>query len=245
MVDFINQHAALGVFDHVHRQHTPAHRLGCFQGHFLQFRCDRAQFPLPAPGRIGYPVGRFAVDRGDDLVTHHHGADIPAGLFNVFLDVEDRVLHRPEHSLVFQDGLGRIPVVHLGQQPPPRTDHRFEHHRVPHLLNGLQGRFGCESHPAVRLWHPVPGQQRRGDEFIAAGLRHGRRVDGRDAPGIEDAAGIQAVGVADASFQDGVVLPPGLGVFEVEMDQPVIQPFVIQAAPLERGKNPFLLHAHT
>jgi len=53
---------------------------------------EKPKFAFSAAGSIGDPVWGFAVKGRDDLVTHHHRADIPPGLFDIFLDIKDRVL---------------------------------------------------------------------------------------------------------------------------------------------------------
>ena len=154
VVDLVDQEAALGMLDHVDRQHPAADCLGGAQADLLQLGRHRADLAFAAAGGVGDPVLRLAVDGGQHPVADHDGADVAPGLVDVFLDVEDRMLHRAQRGLVLQDGLGGVAVVDLGQQATPRADHRLEHHRVADLFDGLQGRFGGESHHIARLRIP-------------------------------------------------------------------------------------------
>ena len=185
----------------------------------------------------------MAVDGGDDPIANHQSADVASRLGDVLLDVENRVLVRAEHGLVFQDGLCRVAVVDFRQQASPRADHRFEHHRIAHRLDGFQGGLRGEGDARGRLRHPRGGEGVGRGDFVAAGLGHRRGVDGWDAPGVERLQGVQPAGVTDTALQHSVIPLPGGRVIQVEVDFAVVQAVEIHAALLQGGENPLFLNA--
>ena len=109
-----------------------------------------AWFRAAAARGVGDPVVGATCDGVYNLVADYQGADIAARLVDIVLDVKDAMHVAAQRLFVLQDSLGRIPVVDLGQEPPPRAGEGLEHHGVAHLLDGVQGRFRREGNPCPR-----------------------------------------------------------------------------------------------
>ncbi len=60
-------------------------------------------------------MGRPAVYGADHAISCHEHPDIPARFLHVFLEVKEGMEISPERFLVFEHGLGGVPVVHPGQ----------------------------------------------------------------------------------------------------------------------------------
>ena len=65
VIDFIDHHAAFGMFDDIHGQDSAADGFGCFGADFAQLGCDFAHFTVGPAGGVGDPVFGFTVDGGD------------------------------------------------------------------------------------------------------------------------------------------------------------------------------------
>ena len=103
----------------IDRQNTPAHRPGRCQRQITDLHRQGTGQSFPAASRVGDPVVRAAIHGIQNLVPHHHGADVPAGLFYILLDVEHLVCGTSQSGPVEQDRLGRFAVVDPAEQPPP------------------------------------------------------------------------------------------------------------------------------
>ena len=152
------------------------------------------------------------------------------------------MLVRAESLFVLQHGFGGVAVIDLGEQPPPRSNHRLEHHRVAQLLDGRQGGLRGKGRLDAWLGHVGLGQRRRRDQLVAAGGSHMGHVHGGHAPGVEDLGGVQAARKRNAAFEDNVQLRPGAGLSQFKVRFPVVDAFIIDAALLQRFEQPLFFN---
>ena len=209
---------------------------------------DRAVAGLAAARRVGDPVLGVAVDGGDRLVADDKGANVALRLGHVFLDVEDAVVIRAQHFLVLEDGLGRLAVVDLAQQPPPRTDSRLEHDRIAELLDRLQCTLGRIGHQAARLRHAGTRQRAGRLQLVAARVRDARRVDRLDAAVVEDVQAVERPCMADAAFHHhveiGELVAEARSLRDLKDQLAVVDQLQVHPAPLELFEEQLLLGAH-
>src|SRR5258708_64175 len=100
-IDFIDQQAALWVFQHVDCQDTASNRLSGTHAQAIKLRCDRTVAGNSAPGGIRYPVFAGAIDCADRTLSDDKGTNITQRLCNVFLYVVDVMLVGAKCLLVF------------------------------------------------------------------------------------------------------------------------------------------------
>ena len=81
------------------RTHRPARS----QGHFLDFRGDRAGNRLSAARGVGDPVWGIAIDGADRLVADDEGANVAPRLAHELLDVEGAMMERAKRQPCLQN----------------------------------------------------------------------------------------------------------------------------------------------
>src|SRR2546421_1673798 len=109
-----------------------------------------------------------AVDGANRLVSHDDRPDVALRFVDVLLDVKNAVLVGAERLLVLEHRLGRVTVIDLCQQSPPGTNHWFEHDRVSHRLDGLQGGLPGKGDDRLRYGKAGAGERGRGQDLVAA-----------------------------------------------------------------------------
>ena len=97
---------------------------------------------------------------------------------------------RAQDLLVLEHCLGRLPVVDLGHQPPPRADAGLENHGVAELLDGLQRGLRGEGNQVARHREIVLQQRLRGEQFVAADAGGVGAIEGLHAPAVQHVQGV-------------------------------------------------------
>ncbi len=208
MVDLVDRHARRGL-KQVDGQQSAAHGSRGAPAQVLNFISKRAIGGHPAAGGVGDPVGGGAVDGGDGFATDDEGADVTTGFINVFLNVEDLVVHA-QHGFMLNEGLGRGAIIRFGEQAAPRADYGFEHAGVAHGVTGSQRGFFGEGHQDARGGDAGTREQLAGDVFIAATFGHLWVVDHGHAVGGKNARDVQSAGIGNGALKEDVHSGGGL-----------------------------------
>src|SRR5256885_1184801 len=185
-------------------------------------------------------LGR-AVDGADRLVPHDDRSDVALRLVDVLLDIENTVLVGAKRLLVLEHRLGRVPVVDLGEQSPPGANHRLEYDRVPHRLDGFQGRLPREGDDRLRYGQTAAGERRRGQDLVAADAGNLCPVHRRHPGGVQQGQRIQRAAVVDGSVQDDARV--GKGAADRELDAVLIKALEGNGASPERLEQGLLFDA--
>jgi hypothetical protein len=194
----------IGRFENVDRHDAAADRARGAARQIVQLGRHGALGRAASPRGVGDPVVGGAIDRSDRLLSDDERADVSSGLAHVLLHVVDRVDVRPEQVLVLEDGLRGVAIVHLGDEPPPRADQRFEHRGVAEFLDRGERGLGREGQPRSRGGQSVADQPQRGEQLVAADVRDLEGVDGRNPVGGQDGQRVQRAAVLDAALQHEV-----------------------------------------
>src|SRR5690606_41213688 len=109
------------------------------------------------PGGVADRVRGGPVARGADLAAADGRADVTPGLLDVLLYVVHFVSRPAKDLLVLETRLGLAGAVNLRDQPPPASDQRLEHHRIPEAFAELERGGGREGDPRA-----ARGRLRRG-----------------------------------------------------------------------------------
>lgn len=109
-----------------------------------------------------------------------------------------------QNLLVLQDGFGRIPVIDLGNEPPPGPGGGLDDTGVSQLIHRLEGGFRGKRQKTARCRHPGFNQRLGGQKFAAADFGHLGGVDGRNPMITENFHGVQCPGVIDTAFDDHI-----------------------------------------
>src|SRR5579884_178206 len=114
-VDFINQQAALRVFQHVDSENAAAYSLRSSHTQAIQFRRNGTVAGNRATRCIRYPMLAGAIDGADSMISNHKGANITLRLGYVLLHIVNMVLVGAKRLLVFEDRFRRVTIIDAGQ----------------------------------------------------------------------------------------------------------------------------------
>ena len=236
MVDLADEQAAVGRFEQVDREQSARvarHRPRGAPAEIIDRGGDLETRGLSAASGVGDPVFAPPLDRGDRRSADHENTQIAAGLIDVFLNVENSVLHGTERRLVLHDRFRGIAVVHASEKASPRTDRRLEDNRIPHSFDRFECGFRIDRHPNARRGDAVSGEDERSGELVAAGFDDRARIDARNAEGLEHAHGGDGLRLADAALKDRVEALPRRRIVDFGLELGDVEQLELDAAAFE------------
>jgi len=119
VIDLIDDQTAFRMFDQVYGEHSAAHRFRGAQAQLFDFRRYRTKLAFPAARGVRDPMLGLAVHRREHVFSNHDHAYIAPGLFDVFLNIKDGMLHRPKRGFMFKHGLRGVSIIDFCQQSSP------------------------------------------------------------------------------------------------------------------------------
>jgi hypothetical protein len=168
-----------------------------------------------------------AIDRTNTAIPNDKTPDVSAAFLHIFLDVEDGMVIAPQDLFMLQDRFGRIAIIDLRKQSPPRTGIRLDDAGVAQLIHGRQGRFRGEGKITAGRRDAGLDDSLCGQELAPADLGHLIGVDRRDTEVLEDLNGVDGPRMVHASFDDHI---ERIVVFvKIEDDFPVIDAYYLDA----------------
>ena len=144
---------------------------------------------------------------------------------------------------MLDDGLGRLAIVHLGDEAAPRADERLHDDGVAELLHRGEGGLGRERHARPRARDAVADEPHGREQLVPADLGDLVAVHARHAPRVEDRERIERRAVLDAALEDDVH-PEVRTLLHREDELAVVDDRRLDAAALELLEQELLLDAH-